>query len=367
MLHELELFISYCFKDYPKWGGDIIKRFTELPHFLAQFDAFLSTKSITDKSRKYLQSRKKEWDLHAYTEMLSKNGIQAVSLSDQQYPELLKEIPDPPVVLYAKGNLKHLNYSTIAVVGPRDMTDYGYTVIEALLPELSRDFVIVSGLAKGVDAKAHRVALEQGGSTIAVLGTGVDVPYPKANTELYNDIVKNGLVISEYPPGTPPIPRNFPQRNRIISGLCLGTLVIEASEKSGSLITANLALDQNRDVFAVPGSIFSKQSVGVHNLIKSGAKCVTSAEDIKSELQYQSHLLLPEVESKKPDNTRPDISIPLTQKEEKIAESLASEALNVDQIIAKTKLDLSFVLQSLTLFEMNGLLKRLPGNKFKIG
>ncbi len=211
--------------------------------------------------------------------------ITPITIFDDAYPKLLKEIYDPPFVLYAKGNLSLLqNKKRLAVVGTRQPTPYGVKALAAIVPPLVDDgWVIVSGLAKGIDTYAHRAALQHRGKTIAVLGSGFHHPYPKENETLMQTMAHDQLLLTEYPPYVPPRKWHFPIRNRIISGLSQAVLVVEAKEKSGSLITADQALEQGRDVFAIPGSIFQAQSTGTNRLIQQGAKLVLSAEDIINE------------------------------------------------------------------------------------
>lgn len=205
---------------------------------------------------------------------------------DEQFPPLLREIPDPPALLFYKGNLDLLKRPMLGVVGTRRPTAYGKAACRFLTTGLARaGFVIVSGLAQGIDAEAHRAALEQGGGTIAVLGSGIEQIYPRQNRQLYHKIAENGLLLSEYAPSEPPRPGLFPERNRLISGLSLGVLIVEAAERSGSLITAECALEQGKEVFAVPGPIFSGVSAGPHNLIKEGAKLVSRLQDVFEEFR----------------------------------------------------------------------------------
>jgi DNA processing protein len=212
-------------------------------------------------------------------------GITCLSVWDERYPAMLKEIADPPWFLYARGNLNLLKNPAVAMVGTRVPTAYGRHTAEGLAESLSRQGVcIVSGLAKGIDTRAHEGGLRGGGSTIAVLGTPVNVIYPPENTSLYRSISEKGLLLSEYPHGTASRPGLFPQRNRIIAGLTHGTVVVEAAAKSGSLITADLALGYNREVYAVPGPISSPKSTGTNDLIRQGAKLITSATDILQDL-----------------------------------------------------------------------------------
>ncbi|MBT2731371.1 DNA-processing protein DprA [Carnobacterium sp. ISL-102] len=214
-----------------------------------------------------------------------KKQIKWVSILDKSYPEYLKHIYNPPALLFYQGNLTLLTGNLLAIVGSRLNSTYGEEALALLLPELiTNNIITVSGLAKGIDQKAHKKTIELGGRTIAVIGTGLDQFYPFENEKLQRDIAKNHLLISEYPLGTKPLKQHFPMRNRIIAGLSLGTLVIEAKYRSGSLITANLALQEGREVFAVPGNITNPYSEGTNDLILHGAKSVLTAEHILEEL-----------------------------------------------------------------------------------
>lgn len=232
-------------------------------------------------------------------ETAEKKNITIITRLDDQYPEQLLNIYSPPAVLYIRGNIELDLDSTLAVVGTRKLTPYGKQVTERLVKELAESGVtIISGLAHGVDRIAHQTALDANGVTIAVLGCGVDIIYPSKHKDLFHSIIKSGGVVSEFPLGTSPVASNFPIRNRIISGLSYGTLIIEAAEKSGSLITAKYALEQGRDVFAVPGSITSRQSIGTNYLIKCGAKLVQRADDILSEMKYERKSLSENIQKK---------------------------------------------------------------------
>lgn len=230
---------------------------------------------------------RKNFDFGEYQTALSRKEIKYFCLTDKEYPEILKQIPDPPLVLYVKGELDNLERS-VGVVGTRKMTTYGARACENICKDLVLNkIMIVSGMARGVDSVAHRTAVENGGRTIAVLGTGVDVIYPWENRDLYYKIIKNGAVVSEVPPGMAVEKGAFRLRNRIISGLSCGIVVVEGAKESGSMITARYALDQGREVFAVPGPITSKMSEGPSYLISQGAKLVTSGKEIMEELASQ--------------------------------------------------------------------------------
>lgn len=228
--------------------------------------------------------------IQSMLEQYKSRNIQCITIFDEQYPSLLKQISNPPWVLYVQGNSELLNHSKlISIVGTRYPTNYGKNMTNFLVkPLVKNDFVTISGLAKGIDSLVHEYTIQQGGNTIAVLGFGFNHIYPKENTQLAQQVIKNGLMISEYPPHREPRRWHFPERNRIISGLSLGTIVVEAKEKSGSLITADLALEQNREVFAIPGPINSECSRGTNMLIQQGAKLVLNPDDIYSEFQIKS-------------------------------------------------------------------------------
>ena len=277
---------------------------------------------------------------------------------DPLYPTLLKHIDDPPLVLYIWGDFAPADAFSLAIVGTRMPTRYGRQVTEKLVAELVQYSVtIVSGLARGIDTVAHAEAVKKGGRTIAVLGSGLDVIYPRENLTLAKEIVKNGAVITEQPFGTQPDAVNFPKRNRIISGLSLGTIVVEAREKSGALITANLSLDQNREVFAIPGSIFSPQSRGCHELIKTGAKLVGSVNDILDELPQQGELF-------RREEFVATLPADLSPAEKRTLGKLSREPVHIDAL-ARTLNEASGALLAVLLqLEFQGLVQQLPGMMF---
>ncbi len=306
----------------------------------------------------FLQTRK-SLGLKTRMDQLGKLGVKLITISSQRYPPLLKRIYDPPFVLYVRGEIKKEDELAIAIVGSRKMTRYGLDVTENLVQNLvAHGLTIVSGLAFGVDVASHRAALDAGGRVIAVLASGVDIITPTSNSFLAERILeeKRGAVISEHPLGTTPFRHFFPVRNRIISGLALGTVVIEATEKSGTAHTARAALEQGREVFAVPGSIFSPLSVGTHNLIKQGAKLVNSVEDILEELQLEARSLKLEARE----------VVPETKEEEIILEILGDDELHIDEIIQKSDLSTSTVTATLTMMEMKGKVKNLGNQVYRI-
>jgi len=268
-----------------------------------------------------------------------------------EYPDLLKEIADPPVVLYAQGQLASLKQPRLAVVGSRNPSHSGNDNAKHFAKELSRHGItIVSGLALGIDAQAHIGTLEAGGSTIAVLGTGIDCIYPRRHWKLAEQIREKGLLISEFPLKSPPIAGHFPRRNRIISGLSLCTLVIEAAIKSGSLITARMALEQNRDVLAIPGSIHNPLARGCHHLLQQGAKLVTSVNDVLDELRidYQTA-------------TARQSTFSLASENENLVQFIGFEMTSIDKLIERSGQSIEQVTGALAKLELNGAVVAVPG------
>jgi DNA processing protein len=305
------------------------------------------------------------------TTAVEKAKYRLITYGGESYPRLLQEIGDPPLVLYVRGDISVLSQHAVAVVGTRRPTAYGSSVAHRLACDLAqRQLVIVSGLARGIDSAAHRGALEAKGKTIAVLGSGLDVIYPRENTRLAEQVAESGALISEFPLGTAPTPENFPIRNRIISGLALGTVIVEAAEYSGSLITARLASEQNREVYAVPGNITSAQSFGPNLLIKQGAKLVDQWLDVIEELPAPIRMqLLPPTRASEIAAAAPQAASPFEQglepDQKAVFEVLhADEALFVDSICGSVSLPQPRVLAALLTLEMSGLVKQLPGKNF---
>jgi len=289
---------------------------------------------------------------------LQKENITIITIKDEVYPQLLKQIPAPPYLLYAKGNLDCLRLPMISVVGSRKFTAYGRQLTTNFAKQLCEaGFCVVSGLALGIDAIAHEGALDAGGKTIAVLGDSLDDIniYPRNNFGLAQEIIaKGGLLLSEFPVPTHANVNTFPIRNRIVAGLSYGTLITEAAEKSGSLITANLALDFNREVFAVPGNISSPQSEGTNNLIKKGAKMTTSINDILEELRSQMSTPAPKAE----------LELELDTEEKAVMHVLSPEPTHIDIICKQTKLGTSTISGILVMLEIKGVVKNIGGQNY---
>lgn len=286
-------------------------------------------------------------------------GAHILSYWDDSYPSLLKRIYDPPPLLYALGTFAEVDRHSIGIVGTRKPSSYGQRVTENLARELVEvGITIVSGLARGIDTFAHEAALKAGGRTIAVIGSGLDVPYPPENRRLLQRIARQGIVISEFPLGTQPEASNFPRRNRLISGISLGVIVVESDEDGGAMITASTALDQNREVFAVPGMITEKRSMGPHLLIQQGrAKLAHSVNDVLAEF--------PALAGSSRSQERRTLPLPeLTLFENTILQRLSAEPVHIDVLSERTALSTSDCLVTLLSLEFKGLVRQLPGKYF---
>lgn len=295
--------------------------------------------------------------LNSFLNHLKKMNIFTIDINSEYYSEMLKEIYNPPYLLYAKGDINVMKGSCIAIVGSRNASHYGKKVAFKLAGQLAKmGFVIVSGFARGIDSYAHKGALAVGGKTIAVMGNGLDVIYPRENYPLMKEISQNGLLLSEYPLGTSPLRGNFPARNRIISGLSMGTIVVEASERSGALITADFALEQNREVFAVPGNINSPTSAGTNRLIKEGAKIVNTLEDVLEELP---------VIVKTPKTAAEKLNKKTSGKKEcKVLNFISFQPVHIEELLEETGMQIGELNAFLAHLEIDGCIERLPGNYF---
>lgn len=292
-------------------------------------------------------------------ELMRKHQVTLITFLDENYSSNLLNIYDPPPFLYVKGELTKEDAIAVAIVGSRFASHYGKLITERISQDLAMEgMTVVSGMARGIDTSAHRGALSVKGRTIAVLGCGIDVNYPAENKKLREDIASSGALVSEFRMSTPPASSHFPIRNRIISGLSLGVVVIEASHRSGSLITARLALDQGRDVFAVPGSIDSLRSRGTHKLIKEGAKLVEDAQDVLTEL-------LPQIKGCSPSaDAQRDRGEFVSEEAERILGLLEQGQIQIDKIITGTGLSSSQVSTTLLDLELKGFIRQLPGKVF---
>ena len=287
-------------------------------------------------------------DIHAEMEAVERAGATVVTVDDDAYPALLRQLSDRPLLLYVRGQLRAEAEKCLAIVGTRKASKYGWDVANQMAAQLaSQGITIVSGLAQGIDAAAHRGALDGGGRTIALVGTGIDRVYPRENTDLANEIAANGAIVSEMPLGAMPLAKNFPQRNRLISGMSLGVLVAEAPAKSGALNTVSHALEQGREVFAAPHNIFSLSGRGCNQLIQEGAKLVANVDDILEELDVSHINIQTKIQTERLQ--------PANNTEGAVLEQLSADPIHVDVIVRQTQLPTATVTSTLTMLELKGL------------
>jgi len=327
--------------------------------FSAEISELCQVEDIGEKLAKRILSAPKEVDLEKELKLIEKYQVKLIFWGDANYPPALKTLPDSPIVLYLRGELKEEDIFAISIVGTRRATNYGKLATEKLAKGLAEaKITVISGLARGIDTAAHLAALSVGGRTIAVLGNGLAVHYPPENRKLEEKIIGSGALISEFPMTYPPERTNFPQRNRLIAGLSFGVVVIEADLKSGALITARLALEQGREVFALPGSIFSSYSRGTHLLIKEGAKLVEEMADIIEEIQ-------PLKERWRPQVAKEVSAEKLSPEEKEIYKIFPFEPVSIDFLLEHTGLGLGKISQLLLSLEMKGLVKSLAGKMYQ--
>jgi DNA processing protein len=345
-------------------GQRLLQRFgSPAAVFQASLQELVAVKGITPAMAQAIVGFR-DWDkLEERLAQLTARGAEMVTRDDPRFPASLQQIPYPPLLLFIKGTLTPADNLAVAIVGTRGASYYGLKAGRRLAGALAaRGVTVVSGLARGIDTAAHQGAMEMSGRTLAVLGCGLDVVYPPENLKLYQEIPEHGALISEFPLGTPPEAKNFPIRNRIISGLALGVMVIEAGIKSGTAITVRYALDQGREVFAVPGPIDSPTSAGPHRLIQEGAKLVQDVEDILHELpalrQASGPRFAPATAPGRVSEARGVIRPAL---EDPLLPLLGSEPVQLEELVQATRLPVQDVLSRLTLLELQGLVKELPG------
>lgn len=303
-----------------------------------------------------LNEVRQNFDLDQYVRQVETSGVGVVTWGSPEYPELLREIPAAPPLIFLRGQLEPIDRWAMAVVGTRRLTAYGRQVTRDLVAGLVvNGITVVSGLARGIDAVAHRTALEDGGRTIAVMASGIDKVYPPEHRDLAREIVAGrGAIISDYPFGAEPESSHFPARNRLISGLSLGVIVIEAGERSGALITARFALEQNREVFAVPGNIHSPVSVGTNRLIQQGGKLVMRVEDILEELNLKMAA----------EQAVAQVVLPETAEEAALISQLSSQPVHVDELGRLTGMPMSLISSTLTMMELKGMVQQVGGMNY---
>lgn len=358
---EEDLFYWVALNSVPGVGSILMKRLLErfqTPEaaFRASVKELLEIEGLGEKVAHEIRKGPSPSSVKKELSTLEKVGGKIITIKDEAYPSRLRNIYDPPALLYLKGELKKEDEFAVSIVGSRKTNPYGRWITERISKDLARHGVtVVSGMARGIDSVAHWGAVSEGGRTIAVLGCGIDVIYPRENRNLYTKIVEHGAVLSEFPMGSPPEGSHFPKRNRIISGLSIGVVVVQASADSGSLITANYALEQGREVFAIPGNVGADGSRGTNRLIKDGAKLVESSEDILEEI-------LPQWQREKEDNKAKG---PELDGEEKVLYAMLSESpLHIDSIIRESGFDPGKVSSLLLHLELKGLIAQWPGKCF---
>ena len=318
----------------------------------------LQAAGLDSRSIEALLATRRSLSLDSEVARLAQEGATVLTWEDEGYPSRLRQIHSSPPLLYVRGEIRPEDEWAVAVVGTRAATRYGRQMVEEIAGDLARSGItVVSGLARGIDSLAHRAALRAGGRTIAVLGSGIDIIYPHEHRDLADKIIERGALITEYPLGTKPEAGNFPPRNRIISGLSLGTLVVEAGKRSGALITADYALEQGREVFALPGSVNSRKSEGTNRLIQEGAaKLVMSVEDILEELNLTMVERHQEVRA----------AVPADEREARILEHVSSQPLHVDEIGQRANLPISEVTSTLAMMELKGMVRQVGGMNYVV-
>lgn len=366
---EKQLLPWLTLKSVPGIGNLLFKRLIDRfqsPESVleASYEDLVQVDGITPRLVSGIMGHRTPDHVRTEIDLIQEKGYRIITLTDERYPPLLREIYDPPPFLYVHGDLE-IFFQYISVVGARRATRYGIAAAKSLCEDLARyQLTVVSGMARGIDTAAHQGALSGRGKTVAVLGSGLERVYPAENISLFHQISEHGAVVSEFPLLTEPEAYNFPVRNRIISGMSLGTVVIEAARKSGSLITARLASEQNREVFAVPGSIHSMKSSGTHSLIKQGAKLVETSRDIIEELAYRIDVPFDIAEA--PANARMNRPSALSSEETIVIQCLEVYPVHIDQLIRETSLAPGKLHSVLLQLELKDLVRKTEGNYFSL-
>lgn len=349
-----EIGSSFIQKLYNHFNYDIEQAFCASPAELYEIDG------ITKNKVQVFVEKRKNVDINKSFDFVKENNIKYITFDDKNYPKLLKEISNPPMLLYYKGDLERINFNkTLAVVGSRRASQSAKDVLSSIIDELKNtDITIVSGLAYGIDTVAHQKAIENNIATIGVIANGFKHVYPKQNKDLYKQIEeKGGVIFSEYWYDFEPLPFRFPHRNRIVSGLSYGTLVAEAALKSGALITANLTLEQNRELMCMPGSLTNPNTAGIYKLLKDGAGLVTNAQDILEHLNWEV------IKNDNSNNNSQNLDV--TKDEKVVLNLIAIENANIDEILKNTSLNFDDLMLILTTLEIKGYIRQIDGGKYQ--
>lgn len=349
----------------PHTSRALLERYGDAGRVLdASIASLREVTGVGPKLAERISQARREFEPEAELELCRRHGVRPTPPGDPGYPAPLRTIHDPPALLYMRGAYQATDELAVALVGSRRCTPYGIRIAERLAGSLARvGLTVVSGLARGIDAAAHRGALNAGGRTLAVLANGLAEVYPPEHADLARDIAEAGAVVSEMAMGQGPLAGLFPQRNRLISGLCLGVVVVEAAPRSGSLSTVQHALDQNREVFAIPGPVDSLASRGCHGLIRDGARLVETVDDILDELGPLIHKLRPSTAPDAPSIRHP-AELTLSDLERSVINALDDQPKGVDELMSLSSLTASQVMATLSILEMRRLIRRVPGNRF---
>lgn len=336
----------------PKRLGRLLDQFGDIASAWYASEPELRHAGLDERPTANLIAKRAQLDLEAQLAKVHRIGAKLLTLADDDYPPLLRQVENAPTVLYVKGALKPEDELALAIVGTRKASNYGAQAAYKFAQQLvSNGITIISGLAQGIDTAAHKGALDGGGRTVAVIGCGLDIVYPRENQKLHDAIIENGAVISEFPIGTPPDARNFPQRNRVISGMALGVLVAEAPERSGAIITATAAAEQGREVFAIPGNIFNKASGGTNRLIQDGAKLVMKVEDILAELNIAHDTIQTRIKTER--------IMPVSEDEKRLMQQLTADPIHIDDLVRLCGLPIQTIHSTLTMLELKGLARNV--------
>ncbi len=363
MNKELAVAANHIFYDYPRRVSEICQKFGSWSELQANFTTYVSRFAYKPETITQFENRLRDFNYDDRLHYINNKKMSLLFIDDPQYPADLKELFDAPPVLFYKGDISCLEHALFSIVGSRKCSAYGRQMARAFSQKLGPYFSIISGMASGIDTAGHRGALASGYSTIAVVGTGLDSVYPRENTRLFEEICGSGLVLSEFPPGVTALGKRFPQRNRIISALAKGVLVIEAGQQSGALITARLAAEYGKDIYVIPSQIDQPFSQGSHRLIQEGAKLVCTLPDILEEFPVlEKKVTAPSQPSRSEKRQWPF----MTAHEKTVMTVLEKQGCSTDSLVEKTGLSIVKIMKSLSILELNGLIEKNAPNCYQL-